>query len=107
MPPAGSLARYGTTASPTTETAAPDFDTAPHAATDAAVAQEAAAVADALDAATVAPTAGTPARATLCQAAEALLARPGPHGRAEQGGGEGILHDLCDCGLIVLGSLQR
>ena len=90
-----------------TETAASNADTAPQAATDTAATQQATAVADAPDAATVAPTAGTPARATLCQAAEALLARPGPHGRAEQGGGEGILHDLCDCGLIVLGSLQR
>jgi hypothetical protein len=56
------------------KTAAPDAGTAPHAATDTAVAQEAAAVADALDAATVAPTAGNPARATLRQAAQAVLA---------------------------------
>jgi hypothetical protein len=46
---------------------------APHAATDAVVAQEAAAVADALDAATVASTPGTAARATLRQAAQAVL----------------------------------
>jgi hypothetical protein len=57
-----------------TETAAPDAGTSPHAATDAAVAQEAAAIADAIDAATVAPATGTPARATLRQAAQALLA---------------------------------
>jgi biotin operon repressor len=75
-----------------TETAAPDADTAPQSARDAAVAQEAAAIADALDAATVAPrpaipsgfagrnlgqaspTAGTSARATLRQAAQAVLA---------------------------------
>jgi biotin operon repressor len=67
-------------------------DAAPHAAIDVAVAQEAAAVADALDAATVAPrlaipagsagrnlgqaspAAGSPARATLRQAAQAVLA---------------------------------
>jgi hypothetical protein len=57
-----------------TETAAPNADTAPHAAIDVAVAQEATAVADALDAATVAPTAGTPARTTLRHAAQAVLA---------------------------------
>ena len=55
---------------PTGEPAATDADTAPHAASDAAVAQEAAAIADALDAATVAPTPRTNLRA----AAAAVLA---------------------------------
>ena len=53
-----------------TETAATVADTAPHAASAEAVAQEAAAVADALDAATVAPT----ARVNLHTAAAAVLA---------------------------------
>jgi hypothetical protein len=48
-------------------------DTAPEAASDAAVAQEAAAIADGLDAATAARTAASPARATLRQAALAVL----------------------------------
>ena len=48
-------------------------DTAPHAASDAAVAKEAAAIADALDAATDAPTAN-PGRNTLRHAAAAVLA---------------------------------
>ncbi len=49
-------------------------DRAPQAAADTTVAQEPAAVADALEAATVAPIAGTPARATMRQAAQAVLA---------------------------------
>ena len=57
-----------------TETAASNADTAPQAATDTAATQQATAVADAPDAATVAPTAGTPGRTTLRQAAEAVLA---------------------------------
>ncbi|OJY71837.1 MAG: hypothetical protein BGP12_09615 [Rhodospirillales bacterium 70-18] len=57
-------------AAPAETAAAQDTDTAPHAATDAAVAQEAAAVTDALEAATSAPL----ARTTLRQAAQAVLA---------------------------------
>jgi hypothetical protein len=49
-------------------------DTAPQVASDAAVAQEAAAVADAIDAATLATTTGNPARPTLRHTALAVLA---------------------------------
>jgi DNA-binding IclR family transcriptional regulator len=61
-------------AAPTQTTAAPDADTAPHAATDTAVAQEAAAIADTIDAATAARTAASPGRPTLHHAAQAVLA---------------------------------
>jgi hypothetical protein len=83
------LAAIGHTAP--TETVTPDAGTAPQAATDAAVAQEAAAIADAIDAAPaapgpaipsgfagrnlgqVSPTVGGSARATLRHAAQAVL----------------------------------
>ena len=55
---------------PAAEPAATDADTAPHAVSDAAVAQEAAAIADALDAATLAPT----PRANIRTVAAAVLA---------------------------------
>jgi hypothetical protein len=67
------MAAIGHSVPVTAPDAAACADTAPQAASDAAVAQEAAAIADAIDAATVARTAASPARATLRHAAQAVL----------------------------------